>query len=308
MGEVRFGVRDVAGVRFAISPLWETVTSFRAVADPGRYAVHLPWLTSVRALRTDRALAVRTAPLRALIAVDRPGARPPADVPAFLTPPPRCPLAEFEEELALLAVPPAGVAGMAPPDPADALRAWWEAAVRPCWPRVRAVLEADIAYRTRQLAEDGIQEVLSRLHPALRWTGDRLVSPELGPAVLDLDGGGITLAPSAFAVRCHLLTGPGPTPPAVVYPARAVGTLWERRGVPGEGLARLLGRSRALLLSCTSSPATTTQLAARTGLSLGAVSQHLGVLRDAGLVTSHRYRREVHYATSELGDALLERA
>ncbi|MER5813318.1 helix-turn-helix domain-containing protein [Streptomyces sp. NPDC002033] len=57
----------------------------------------------------------------------------------------------------------------------------------------------------------------------------------------------------------------------------------------------------------TSSPATTTRLAARTGLSPGAVSQHLGVLREAGLVTSHRYGREVHYTTSELGDALLER-
>ncbi|MEU9002107.1 ArsR family transcriptional regulator [Streptomyces sp. NPDC048551] len=179
--------------------------------------------------------------------------------------------------------------------------------MRPYWPRIRALLEADIAYRTRQLAEDGIQEVLARLHPALRWTGDRLVSPDLAPAVLDLDGTGFTLAPSAFAVRCRLLTGPGPAPPAAVCPARAVGTLWERRGASGEGPARLLGRSRAGLPALTSSPATTTRLAARTGLSPGAVSQHLGVLREAGLVTSHRYGREVHYTTNELGDALLER-
>ncbi|MER5307771.1 ArsR family transcriptional regulator [Streptomyces sp. NPDC002773] len=47
--------------------------------------------------------------------------------------------------------------------------------------------------------------------------------------------------------------------------------------------------------------------AALIGLSVGAVSQHLAVLRDTGLVTSHRYRREVHYTASELGNALLER-
>lgn len=124
----------------------------------------------------------------------------------------------------------------------------------------------------------------------------------------DLGGSGITLAPTAFATRCRLLPGSGATPPAPVYPARAVGTLWERRAAAGDGLGRLLGRSRARLLGHTSSPSTTTQLAAHTGLSLGAVSQHLAVLRDAGLVTSHRYRREVHYTASDLGIALLERA
>ncbi|MCX5380565.1 helix-turn-helix domain-containing protein [Streptomyces sp. NBC_00091] len=288
MGEVRFGVHDVAGIRFAISPLWETLASFRAASDPGRHAVHLPWIKPALALREDRALAARIAPLHTAAAS-----------PGFVTPPPRCPLAEFEEELALTA---------AAPELGEALRAWWEAAVRPYWPRVRAVLEADIAYRTRQLAEDGIQEVFARLHPALRWTGDRLVSPDLPPAGLDLGGAGITLAPSAFAARCHLLTGPGPAPPAAVYPSRAVGGLWERRSACGDGLARLLGRSRARLLAFTSSPSTTTQLAARSGLSLGAVSQHLSVLRDAGLVTSHRYRREVHYTASDLGTALLDRA
>jgi hypothetical protein len=275
MGTVRFGVDDIANVRFAISPLWETVASYHAALDPGRHTVHLPWIRKALALLRDPDLADATAPLRELA----------------LTPAPRCPLAEIEEELALA------------PESADAVRAWWQAAVRPYWPRVRAVLEADIAYRTRQLAEDGIQQVFANLNPALNWTGDSLVSPDLPPAGPDLDGTGVTLAPTAFATRCHLLTGAGP---AVVYPARAVGTLWERRDPTGNGLARLLGRSRAMVLTYTSSPTTTTQLAARTGLSLGAVSQHLTVLHEAGLVTSHRYRREVNYAASDLGIALLE--
>ncbi|MEU6668105.1 ArsR family transcriptional regulator [Streptomyces sp. NPDC046727] len=293
MGTVRFGVHDVVNIRFAISPLGEAVAAFRAALDPGRHAVHLPWLRPAVALLGDRDLARRTAPLADLA---RRGPLPDA-----LTPPPRCPLSEFEEELA-----------RAPVDAelAEAVRAWWRAAVAPHWPRMRALQEADIAHRTRQLAEDGIQEVFAHLHPTLSWEGDRLTSPQLRHHRSDfegveLGGTGVTLAPTVFGAECRLLAGDGVTPPALVYPARALGTLWERRDPAGDGLARLMGRSRARLLAHTSSPSTTTQLAARTGLSPGAVSQHLAVLRDAGLVTSHRYRREVHYTASDLGTALL---
>ncbi|MCX5393959.1 DUF5937 family protein [Streptomyces sp. NBC_00094] len=293
------------------------------------------------ALRQDRAVASHGAALSALTPQD--GA-----VRAFLAPSPRCPLAEIEEELAALVALPAEhvrgglaeVARRAPlsaferrladapervlPELADAVLAWWQAGVRPHWPRIRSVLEADIAYRTRQLAEDGMREVFAHLHPSVRWSEDRLVSADLPAGRLGLDGGGITLAPSAFAPRCHLLSGQaapqplaGPptapplaeqptTPPCVIYPSRAVGTLWERRDRTGNALDRLLGRSRAQLLAHTSSPSTTTGLARLTGLSPGAVSQHLAVLRDAGLVTGHRYRREVHYTASELGVTLLD--
>ncbi|WP_328953128.1 ArsR/SmtB family transcription factor [Kitasatospora purpeofusca] len=323
MGELRFGAHDLGNLRFAISPLWETAAAARAVADPGRHVVHLPWIRRAPSLRQDGDLGGRIAPLAAL--ADRFDL-----VEARLLPAPRCPLAEIEEELsALLATPPEqvrdGLAAVPRPAPtgferrlaedpervlpelAEALHSWWEAAVRPHWPRIRAVLEADIAHRTRLLAEDGIHEVLSSLHPALHRAGDRLRSPDLPADGEDLGGTGLTLTPSAFADRCRVLTGRRGTPPALVYPARALGLLWERRENTDDALARLLGRSRARLLACTGSPTTTTQLAARTGLSLGAVSQHLAVLRDAGLVTGHRYRREVHYTATDLGAALLTR-
>ncbi|NUR26938.1 MAG: helix-turn-helix transcriptional regulator [Catenulispora sp.] len=323
MGELRFGVHDAVNVRFAVSPLWETMASLRAVADPGGHVVHLPWIRKARSVRQeDRRLAAATAPLYALI-TQAGGAA------ALLAPPPRCPLAELDEELALLLRTPlervraAGLGDRPDPAPfarrlaedpegalgelADAIDAWWQATLKPHWARIRALLEADIAHRARQLAEDGVQEVFAGLHPAIRWEDDRLVSPDLPAAGLDLGGTGIVLTPSVFAGRrWHLLGARPDAAPAAVYPSRAVGTLWECREPAGEdSLARLLGRSRAQLLAYTDSPATTTQLAARSGLSLGAVSQHLAVLRNAGLVTSHRYRRVVNYTTSELGAALL---
>ncbi|MFF8838394.1 DUF5937 family protein [Streptomyces sp. NPDC015130] len=287
MGEIRFGVDDLAQLRFAVSPLWETVAALRATADPGRHALHLPWIKQALTIGGERtALLPHLPELEGLV------------------PPPRCPLSGIEEELAAFA---------GPAELARALLSWWRAGLEPYWPRVRAVLEADLAYRTRQLAEDGFQEVFARLHPGLRWvegrltSDDRITSAGLSAAGPSLGGGGITLAPSAFAARCVLVPGRDGVPPCLVYPARGIGTLWERRTESGDGLARLLGRSRAGLLSRTSTPATTTGLARQTGLSVGAVSQHLAVLREAGLVTSHRYRREVYYRASELGLALLER-
>ncbi|MEU9856362.1 helix-turn-helix domain-containing protein [Streptomyces sp. NPDC047974] len=292
MGSVRFGVDDLAQLRFAVSPLLETVAALRATTDPGGHALHLPWIKRALAVGAERtALVPHLAELAARL------------------PPPRCPLAEIDEELPLLDGP-APLGGSTPlngsAELAGAVLAWWRVGVRPYWARVRAVLEADLAYRTRQLAEDGIQEVFAHLHPGLRWADDRLTWGG-GPAAdrLDLDGRGITLTPSVFSTRPILLPGRGPTPPCLVYPARGTGTLWERSAEPGDGLARLLGRSRAGLLSRTSTPVTTTALAEQTGLTPGAVSQHLTVLRETGLVTGHRYRREVYYRASELGLALL---
>lgn len=40
---VRLSPEDLSRVRFAFSPLLETVMSFRVLLDPGRHALHLPW-------------------------------------------------------------------------------------------------------------------------------------------------------------------------------------------------------------------------------------------------------------------------
>ncbi|MFD7901591.1 DUF5937 family protein [Kitasatospora sp. NPDC059722] len=324
MTEVRFDVDDVASVRFAVSPLWETVSSLRVLREPGHHPVHLPWIGQARQLVRDEGLARRTAPLRAIVWSS-------SCLPDFLTPPPGCSLGEIEEELAVvLATPPARVraeleAGFryAPPSPfarllaadpesalprlVDAVRGWWQAAIHPHWPRMRAVLEADIAYRTRQFSGGGVQSLFGNLHPALCWAGDRLLLDDRLDTAIDLRGRGLPLLPSVFTAHSVLVTSDPASPPIAIYPARAVGTLWERQEATTGALARLLGRSRARILAYTGSPSTTTQLATRTGLSPGAVSQHLAVLREAGLVTGHRYRNEVNYTVTDLGAALLDR-
>ena len=77
-----------------------------------------------------------------------------------------------------------------------------------------------------------------------------------------------------------------PWPPALIYPARGVAALWETAGpgrpaADGGPLGPLLGTSRAAILRALDEPASTTQLAAILGQSLGGLGGHLAVMRRA---------------------------
>ncbi|WP_323185651.1 ArsR family transcriptional regulator [Kitasatospora sp. NBC_01287] len=69
-------------------------------------------------------------------------------------------------------------------------------------------------------------------------------------------------------------------------------------------MAALLGRGRAQVLSELASPASTTELTARTGQSAPNVAHHLAVLHAAGLVGRHRTGRTVLYLRTALAEAL----
>lgn len=71
-----------------------------------------------------------------------------------------------------------------------------------------------------------------------------------------------------------------------------------------EALVRLLGRSRAAVLTALDEPAGTTALAHRLRLAPSSVSAHLTVLRGAGLLTARRYGHQVLYERTPLGMAL----
>jgi DNA-binding transcriptional ArsR family regulator len=70
-------------------------------------------------------------------------------------------------------------------------------------------------------------------------------------------------------------------------------------------LAALLGAGRARVVRELIRPATSSQLAQALSISLGTVSSHLAVLRDAGVVTRARAGRHVIYRLTDRGEQLV---
>ncbi|RKE18374.1 DUF5937 family protein [Streptomyces sp. TLI_171] len=314
-----FSAQDLARTRFARSPLCELTTSVEVLKDPGRSAVHLPWIRQAR----RRLEGVGWELLSALVRL------PTAYIPDFLTPVPVLGSPTLDEQLAeLTALDPAAVrrdlaplGGELPPpvaelarDPeagtarlAAELRAYWQATIAPHWPRVERLVDGEVLYRARQLAERGPAGLFADLHPQVSWERDLL---RIGHRWVDahrrLDGErGLVLVPTVFAWPGVFSQTNPPWQPGLIYPPRGVATLWEAAApaVP-EGLARVLGRARARLLAELDAPATTTELAARTGLSAATVSHHLSALHDAGLAARHRTGRTVLYRRTAAAELL----
>jgi len=322
MLELRLSVSDLASMWFAYSPLQETVFSIRALLLPGVYAPRPPWHDQV----TEHLNPEDADLLYALMAPRR-------WLPDFLTPRPQTPTPRFADELDRVRATPAAVGwhdilaaygpdrlppalsgGTDRPDAlidaiATVLDRYWRRCVRPWWPRMRAILDADIVYRSRRLTTGGAQALFADLHERVSWSDGVLTirqssRPERHTTAVD--GRGLPLVPSLFARGAMTVVDPA-GPPVISYPARGRATLWESAAPPTQAaIARLIGGPRARLLTLLAHPASTTELAYRLGITPAAVSQQLSVLYAAGLLTRARSGRTVLYARSALGDRLAD--
>ena len=313
---------DLLNCRFAISPVGEAMLAARVLANPASYAHRLEWLRAqgpaITALAAERDLS----PLFALL--PRHGY-----TPDFLSPPPASPLAGPGEEFERIRATPKAEARReleralaeghvdrrvlrvlrrpdAPAVVADLLELVWKRLIEPSWEPLRELLERDVAYRARRLAEGGLTRLFDDLAPRVTLRGQRLRVQQRTDAVVSLEGGGMVFSPSAFLWPQVATRVDAPGPPTLLYPARGAALLWgaePRRDAAATD--RLIGSTRSKILHELAEPASTTALARRLGRSPGNISDHLGILRASGLIASSRDGREVIYARTPLGHALL---
>ena len=310
------GDSGLSEIRFGISPLCEMGLSLRAMREPSRYPLQLPWLSRTRQAREGLDLELLSG-----LVNDR------LWTPDFLSPRPSSPLTRVDDELAELG----GI------DPADftqqlesihgeipsamsgspraavrrmvsALREYWDICFDPYWSRMRTILEADITYRGRVMAQAGMSEMLNDISASVSFEGSRLnivrASLPIEQTVF-VDGRGVMLVPTMFTRRGAAPVDPKGAP-IIMYPARGQGAMWETENIVNpRAIAQLLGKTRASLLTALATPASSTELGIRFGVTTSAVNQHLRALRDVGLVTSTRYGHSMLYLRSPLGSALL---
>ncbi|MEU0878263.1 DUF5937 family protein [Lentzea sp. NPDC005914] len=329
MIRLRFTVEDLSLVRFSISPLWEAVTSLRTLTAGSPTSLHAPWLAQIRPHLDDLDLLTTVV-------------RPAGYLPDFLHPLPPHREPSFDTSLTALAATDPGLVAtelahlaqhpiaMRGPglghrravlndliaDPRSglarivtALDGYWRACVAPHWPRMRALLHADLAHRLQELADGGVHQLFRTLHPAVSFTSNTLNIVKYYNGTADLRRRGLLLIPCVFAWPDVIVRTADPQP-AVTYSPRGLGRLWESPSGTHSlsALAGVLGDSRAAILAQLDLPMSTTHLAGQVGLAAPTVNAHLKALSRAGIVTSHRDGHNVLYQRTSLGDQLVSAA
>ena len=320
MIRLEFAAADLAGVRFAHSPMAEVVTSAAALTKPTLYAMYGTWRAQVR----PRVAAARLDTFMAVVA------GPGQWIPDFLTPVPTVARPLLRDELRRILETPLdqvvpdvlrGWAGHdAPPqvmrfatDPLGGLtvltreiRRYFEIAVAPWWPRLRAAAEGEIAQRARAATGHGPRALIEGLHPTMSWDGSSLHIGHGGTVdKLGLDGFPLALLPSGFTGPKVFTLADTPVGRALFYPPRGFAALWDRPvREPAAALSALLGPTRAAVLTLLAVPHSTGEVAAALGLAAATASHHLTTLRDAGLVAGARDGRRLRYLRTGLGEQL----
>lgn len=319
MIELRMAPGDFAQLRLTYSPLSEAINSLYMLHTGRVQALHRRWAETTREQLRD----LDTTLLRAIVPAGTAVLTPPLDLNGantiehqlqlFADWPPRLLRAELETLWQGLPMPAAARQVIAD-GPAGARRValalgtYWNAAIAPHWDKMRAVLDADIAYRAQQVTLGGISALLKDLHPQLQFQQSTIRINKTDHGSYDLEGNGLLLIPCVFAGSCLLFDPGSQGLPTMGYRPRGLGTVWDSNAAApaaGDPLTALIGESRTAILRNAELPRTTTDLARELSLSGATISVHLSILRRCGMVTSWRSGRRVLYQRTPLASSIL---
>ncbi|WP_427924911.1 ArsR/SmtB family transcription factor [Streptomyces sp. cg40] len=179
--------------------------------------------------------------------------------------------------------------------------------LEPYLPRVQAAVGDDVELRARALLDGGTTALLNSLRPHARWHDPVLEVDYPVDRDLHLEGRGLLLVPSYFCWRRPTALADPTLGPVLVYPVAKQPLEIVRESK--DGLERLLGRTRTAVLAhlARHGARTTSEVASAANIALPSASYQLGVLRDGGLIASHRDGQFVRHSATPLGLRLLDR-
>ncbi len=322
MLRIHFTPEDLSRIRLAggPDPLWEITASLhRLQSRQGRWA-HAAWYRDARATIATKKLG---AVVRTLLLPLLPRA---VYFPDFLTP------AEAGHGLksgldAILDTPPARVRHEidllaqvrnvptllyrltdrdARAELVTALRRYHSAVIAPRGDIMQAHVDAECARRGRDLLHGGADGLLGGLGPAMRWKAPVLEVEYAGGVDRDLrlGGRGLLLIPSYFCWQKPVSFADPDLPPVLLYPPAPADPAPPPCSSKAP-LSTLLGRTRAAVLVALTHGATNSEIARAVSVSPANASHHTTVLRDSGLIASHRHANTVLHTLTPLGAALL---
>jgi DNA-binding transcriptional ArsR family regulator len=313
---------DVARVRIVVSPLFTAIAGLFEIVGGWRRGADERWVAGVLA----GASGVDLSPFALFADEER-------HAPHLLTPVPCGPDVTWQQELATVAAAspeavrdellalredhtrPAVLRWVEDPHGAhrafvDSLDAWWRVALAPQWPRMQALLEAEVLRLARSMAVEGRGAALAAIHPRIRWDGARLTLPGDPETVTDppLEDRELVLLPIACGPDGIITGTDHPTSVPVAYAAPGTASLFgpAPEGAAPDPLAEALGGSRAAVLRGLGGPAPLRVLARTVGLSPSTVHEHLAALQRAELVHRGKVGREVLYARTPRGHRLVD--
>ncbi|MEV5880635.1 helix-turn-helix domain-containing protein [Streptomyces sp. NPDC052101] len=168
------------------------------------------------------------------------------------------------------------------------------------WPRILSGFHAEVALRTRSMAQHGLLATLTSLSPGIRWNGMTLEIPHAQDREIALGGVGLVLLPSLLWTAPPLVAVQRDGPALLVYPAVTPLPLQDSP-TTADPLTALLGTTRALMLRLLTREHTTTGLARALDITAPAASMQTRTLREARLITTHREGKTVWHWCTPLG-------
>ncbi|WP_194815893.1 winged helix-turn-helix domain-containing protein [Nocardia sp. XZ_19_385] len=196
---------------------------------------------------------------------------------------------------------------------ATAIQSFHSVAFADRWTHVQSYLDVAADRMARTMATDGVEGLFATLAPYARWRAPVLeVATRANCQERHLGGRGLVLVPALFVwpepVMLHSAVDET-APMTLIVPAirdiADFAAAWGPRA-PNDALNSLLGRTRAAALQAIAEGCSTTELARQLGVTPATASEHASILREAGLIESHRQRNAMRHQLTTLGAALLD--